>query len=132
MIKGRLDLALLEKWVQSILWQKDEFYQSLTHIQVPKAHLDRINVSTSGHHEVDVGHIDVDAVPLEVLRLKALVHTTSSEKQIIFQGVRELYEQHPTEVRWISPEVPSRIVLIGRGLRTGLLKVSLAASLFEQ
>ena len=86
-IESQVDIRLLEKWLQAVLWDRV---------------LPGLDVDVSLNNQQAMG----------VLRLKALIHTIDGSK-VVIQAVHELYDKHPVG-KWDSEkDGKGKIVLIG-------------------
>ncbi|KAJ3043223.1 hypothetical protein HDV00_005543 [Rhizophlyctis rosea] len=85
-LEGPIDLAALDKWLLSLLWEKTLLG---TTAQEPE---------------------------LEVLRLKGLVNAKSSDRKLVVQGVRELYDKQEGGPWLPNEQRMTKMVLIGRNL----------------
>ncbi|XP_004397579.1 PREDICTED: COBW domain-containing protein 2 isoform X4 [Odobenus rosmarus divergens] len=69
---------------------------------------------------------------MEVIRLKGLVSIKDKPKQVIVQGVHELYDLEETPLNWNSDtERTNRLVLIGRNLDKEILRQLFIATVME-
>uniref|UniRef100_A0A8C6S321 Zn regulated GTPase metalloprotein activator 1 n=1 Tax=Nannospalax galili TaxID=1026970 RepID=A0A8C6S321_NANGA len=68
---------------------------------------------------------------MEVIRLKGLVSIKDKPKQMILQGVHELYDLEEMPVKWEDAERTNRLVLIGRNLDKDILKQMFIATVTE-
>uniref|UniRef100_A0A7N5KE78 Putative COBW domain-containing protein 7 n=1 Tax=Ailuropoda melanoleuca TaxID=9646 RepID=A0A7N5KE78_AILME len=69
---------------------------------------------------------------MEVIRLKGLVSIKDKSKQVIVQGVHELYDLEETPLSWNDDtERTNRLVLIGRNLDKEILKQLFIATVME-
>ena len=64
---------------------------------------------------------------MEIFRLKMLINSKDSDNKIIFQGVRELYDQQQGSL-WKDEERESKLVFIGKNLDKKLLAESFIKS----
>jgi len=69
---------------------------------------------------------------MEVIRLKGLVSIKDKPKQVIVQGVHELYDLEETPLSWNDDtERTNRLVLIGRNLDKEILRQLFIATVME-
>ncbi|KAF3815971.1 hypothetical protein GH733_016076 [Mirounga leonina] len=69
---------------------------------------------------------------MEVIRLKGLVSIKDKPKQVIVQGVHELYDLEETPLSWNDDtERTNRLVLIGRNLDKEILTQLFIATVME-
>uniref|UniRef100_A0A671E9E9 CobW C-terminal domain-containing protein n=1 Tax=Rhinolophus ferrumequinum TaxID=59479 RepID=A0A671E9E9_RHIFE len=69
---------------------------------------------------------------MEVIRLKGLVSIKDKPRQVIVQGVHELYDLEETPLNWKDDtERTNRLVLIGRHLDKDILKQLFIATVTE-
>ncbi|XP_040476214.1 COBW domain-containing protein 2 isoform X2 [Ursus americanus] len=80
--------------------------------------------------EKNVRNKDSDC--MEVIRLKGLVSIKDKPKQVIVQGVHELYDLEETTLSWNDDtERTNRLVLIGRNLDKEILRQLFIATVME-
>ncbi|XP_030049694.1 COBW domain-containing protein 1 [Microcaecilia unicolor] len=72
--------------------------------------------------------------PMEIIRLKGLVAIKNKSKQVIVQGVHELYDLEETSLNWeeSSTQRINRLVFIGRNLDKDVLKQLFVSSVMEE
>nr|XP_033780920.1 COBW domain-containing protein 3 isoform X2 [Geotrypetes seraphini] len=72
--------------------------------------------------------------PMEIIRLKGLVAIKNKPKQVIVQGVHELYDLEETSLNWeeSSTQRINRLVFIGRNLDKDILKELFVSSVMEE
>lgn len=66
--------------------------------------------------------LNKDGQPMTVIRLKGLIALAGKDRQVMLQGVHELYELNETPERWEENARVSRLVLIGRNLDKNILQ----------
>lgn len=66
--------------------------------------------------------LNKEGQPMTVIRLKGLVALAGKERQVMLQGVHELYELNETPERWEESTRVNRLVLIGRNLDKDILQ----------
>lgn len=66
--------------------------------------------------------LNKDGQPMTVIRLKGLIALAGKDRQVMLQGVHELYELNETPERWEESARVSRLVLIGRNLDKNILQ----------
>ncbi|XP_064436001.1 zinc-regulated GTPase metalloprotein activator 1C isoform X4 [Mirounga angustirostris] len=99
--------------------------KKLQHVPTTQPHLDQNLL-----WEKNVRNKDDDY--MEVIRLKGLVSIKDKPKQVIVQGVHELYDLEETPLSWNDDtERTNRLVLIGRNLDKEILTQLFIATVME-
>ncbi|XP_048948332.1 COBW domain-containing protein 2 isoform X13 [Canis lupus dingo] len=99
--------------------------KKLQHVPTTQPHLDQNLL-----WEKNIRNKDDDC--MEVIRLKGLVSIKDKAKQVIVQGVHELYDLEETPLSWKDDtERTNRLVLIGRNLDKEILRQLFVATVTE-
>ncbi|XP_072695293.1 zinc-regulated GTPase metalloprotein activator 1B isoform X6 [Canis lupus baileyi] len=99
--------------------------KKLQHVPATQPHLDQNLL-----WEKNIRNKDDDC--MEVIRLKGLVSIKDKAKQVIVQGVHELYDLEETPLSWKDDtERTNRLVLIGRNLDKEILRQLFVATVTE-
>uniref|UniRef100_A0A7N5KQQ9 Putative COBW domain-containing protein 7 n=1 Tax=Ailuropoda melanoleuca TaxID=9646 RepID=A0A7N5KQQ9_AILME len=128
--------------------QRSSLQKKLQHVPTTQPHLDQsiitVTFEVRGNAkeeslnvfiqnllwEKNVRNKDNDC--MEVIRLKGLVSIKDKSKQVIVQGVHELYDLEETPLSWNDDtERTNRLVLIGRNLDKEILKQLFIATVME-
>ncbi|GAB5585462.1 hypothetical protein Unana1_00362 [Umbelopsis nana] len=97
------DIDLLERWIQTLLWEKT----------IPRS--DKLQYEQNALSEEE---------QVTVLRLKGIVTLSGNAKPVIIQGVQDLYDmQHAVAAE--NPDDGGKLVFIGRNLSQEKLEKSL-------
>ncbi|XP_044776643.1 COBW domain-containing protein 2 isoform X10 [Neomonachus schauinslandi] len=105
--------------------QRSSLQKKLQHVPTTQPHLDQNLL-----WEKNVRNKDDDY--MEVIRLKGLVSIKDKPKQVIVQGVHELYDLEETPLSWNDDtERTNRLVLIGRNLDKEILTQLFIATVME-
>ncbi|KAJ2961846.1 hypothetical protein NQZ79_g2964 [Umbelopsis isabellina] len=98
------DIDLLERWIQTLLWEKT----------IPRADKQAYEQKEANNDR-----------QITVLRLKGIVTPTGSKERIIIQGVQDLYDMQPAIAADNVEESVGKLVFIGRNLEKSKLEASL-------
>ncbi|XP_047555932.1 COBW domain-containing protein 2 isoform X8 [Lutra lutra] len=105
--------------------QRSSLQKKLQHVPTTQPHLDQNLL-----WEKNVRNKDDDC--MEVIRLKGLVSIKDKPKQVIVQGVHELYDLEETPLSWNDDtERTNRLVFIGRNLDKETLRQLFIATVME-
>lgn len=98
------DIDVLERWIQTLLWEKT----------IPRADKQVFEQEEASNDK-----------QITVLRLKGIVTPTGSKERIIIQGVQDLYDMQPAIAADNVEESVGKLVFIGRNLEKSKLEASL-------
>uniref|UniRef100_A0A667H5X3 CobW C-terminal domain-containing protein n=2 Tax=Felidae TaxID=9681 RepID=A0A667H5X3_LYNCA len=128
--------------------QRSSLQKKLQHVPTTQPHLDQsvltVTFEVPGNAKEESLNVFIqnllweknvrnkDGDCMEVIRLKGLVSIKDKLKQVIVQGVHELYDLEETPLSWKDDtERTNRLVLIGRNLDKEILKQLFIATVTE-
>uniref|UniRef100_A0A671E9C0 CobW C-terminal domain-containing protein n=1 Tax=Rhinolophus ferrumequinum TaxID=59479 RepID=A0A671E9C0_RHIFE len=128
--------------------QKSSLQKKLQHLPIAQPHLDQSIVTVTfevpGNAKEESLNVFIQNLLweknvrnkedncMEVIRLKGLVSIKDKPRQVIVQGVHELYDLEETPLNWKDDtERTNRLVLIGRHLDKDILKQLFIATVTE-